>query len=69
MLFKWFDASDAEKFGVGLARFFIKRIPISLARKKNKVIAKQLQAVDLMYVQIEQFKLQNSLNIYKKARL
>jgi len=61
MITKWFDASDAEKFGQALAQFFIEG--------KNRPIAEQLEAVDEMYLQIEQFKLNNNLNIYKKAKL
>jgi len=69
MALKSFDASAAEKFGQSLAQFFIKKIPLTPGNKKNKEIAKQLEAVDQMYLQIEQFKLNNSLNIYKKAKL
>ncbi|HMC13524.1 MAG TPA: hypothetical protein VKG67_04185 [Gallionellaceae bacterium] len=69
MALKWFDASAAEKFGQSLAQFFIKKIPLTAENKKNKAIAKQLEAVDQMYLQIEQFKLNNSLNVYKKAKL
>lgn len=69
MALKWFDAQDAEKFGRSLAQFFIKKIPLTAENKKIKVINKKLEAVDQMYLQIEQFKLKNSLNVYKKAKL
>lgn len=69
MAFKWFDTSDAEKFGQTLAQFFTQRAPVSAEGKKNKAIAKQLEVVDKMYLQIEQFKLNNKLNVYKKAKL
>lgn len=69
MPLKWFDARDAEEFGQSLAQFFIKKIPLTAENKKNKVIAKRLEAVDQMYLQIEQFKLNNKLNVYKKAKL
>ncbi len=65
----WFDASAAREFGQSLARFFISRIPLSAANTSNKKLAKKLDAVDQMYVQIEQFKRTNRLNIYQKAKL
>lgn len=69
MALKWLDASDAEKFGQSLAQFFIQRIPLDNEKRKRKDLAKQLEVVDKMYLQIEQFKLKNKLNIYKKAKL
>lgn len=69
MPLKWFDANNAEKFGQSLAQFFIKKIPLHVENKKPKEVAKQLDVVDQMYLQIEQFKLNNKLNIYKKAKL
>jgi len=69
MTLKWFDASDAENFGRSLAQFFIQKIPLHAGSKDGKEIVKQLEAVDQMYSKIEQFKLNNSLNIYKKAKL
>jgi len=69
MTLEWFDASVAEKFGQSLAQFFIQRIPVAAEKRTKKAIAKQLDAVDKMNLQIEQFKLNNKLNIYKKAKL
>jgi len=65
----WFDASAARDFGQSLAQFFISRIPLSSANTSNKKLVRKLDAVDQMYVQIEQFKRTNRLNIYKKAKL
>ncbi len=69
MVLKWFDASEAEKFGQSLAQFFIKKIPLATDNRNGKEIARQLEAVDQMYAQIEQFKRNASLNLYKKAKL
>lgn len=69
MALKWFDASEAESFGQSLAQFFIKGVPATTEIQSKKTIAKQFDAVDQMYLQIEQFKLNNSLNVYKKAKL
>ncbi len=69
MALKWFDASEAEKFGRSLAQLFISKIPATPEDAKNKAVGKQLETVDQMYLQIEQFKTGNRLNIYKKAKL
>lgn len=69
MALKWFDASEAETFGRSLAQLLIKKTPVSSGSKKIKGIAKQFEAVDQMYLQIEQYKLKASLNVYKKAKL
>lgn len=69
MAIEWFNSVDAEKFGQSLAQFFIKKIPLSSKGAKNKVLTRQLETVDKMYFQIEQFKLHNKLNVYKKAKL
>jgi hypothetical protein len=69
MIFEWFEINDVEKFGQSLAQFMIKRIPVAAEKRSKKAIAKQLDTVDKMYLQIEQFKLNNKLNIYKKAKL
>lgn len=69
MPIKWFDATEAERFGQSLAQHFIKNIPAAPGKQKIKNMTGQLQAVEQMYSKIEQFKLNNSLNIYKKAKL
>lgn len=72
MPFDWFDASSAMQFGESLAQFFIDRIPRDPATMKgksaNKQLAKQFDVIDKMYLLIEQFKSNNKLNIYKKAK-
>ncbi len=65
----WFDTGAARSFGQSLARHFISRIPLSAENTNIKKLAKKLEAVDQMYVQIEQFKRTNHLNLYQKARL
>lgn len=69
MILNWFDAANAVQFGNTLADFFIERIPLPSENKKPKNLGKQFEVVDRMYVQIEQFKAQNKLNVYKKAKL
>lgn len=69
MKIEWFDAADAIRFGGSLADFFIERIPLPSETKKSKSLDKQFEVADKMYVQTEQFKLRNKLNVYKKAKL
>lgn len=69
MLFNWFNAKDAEEFGRTLAQLFLKKLPATKGKLNNKEFADQIKVIDNMYAQIEQFKLKNKLNIYKKAKL
>ena len=67
-MFKWFDASVAEKFGTTLAGFFMERIPAAGSNNKAGE-AKQREVVEKMGLQIQIFKVNHSLNIYTKAKL
>lgn len=69
MAFKWLDASEAEKFGQALAQIFIAKVPVVIDSSKKTSIAEQFKAVEQANAQIEQFKQNNKLNIYKKAKL
>ena len=69
MVISWFDAKEAEEFGKSLAQFIIERIPLSKDKTKSKALSKQLEVVDKLYVQIDQFKSNHKLNVYKKAKL
>lgn len=68
-MFSWFDARDAQKFGISLAEFFIARIPLDAPNKKSKSMLKKQEVLDKMFLQIQQFKIKHKLNIYKKAKL
>jgi hypothetical protein len=69
MIFSWFDAGEAKKFGESLARFFLERVP-KASQKADKEFAKKVDFVlEKMAVQIVQFKQQHKLNTYKKAQL
>ena len=69
MVMGWFDAAEAERFGVKLAEFFVQRIPPKNPGRKVMTLEKQLAVVDKMYLQIEQFKQEHRMNLYKKAKL
>jgi hypothetical protein len=69
MVIKWFDASKAEEFGKTLAQFFIERIPRPSSDGKKVPLDKQFATVDKLYLKVDQFKLDNKLNIYQKAKM
>lgn len=68
-MFSWFDAREAQQFGISLAEFFIQRIPLETPSKKSKSMAKKQEVLDKMFLQIQLFKMKHKLNIYKKAKL
>ena len=68
-MFSWFDASEAQKFGTTLADFYIERITAEDAGTKDKSTAKQQEVVTKMLLQIQIFKANHKLNLYKKAKL
>ncbi|HSY28539.1 MAG TPA: hypothetical protein VK832_13610 [Burkholderiaceae bacterium] len=68
-MFSWFDASDAQQFGTTLAEFFIERIPAEDSGKKDKAMIKKQEVINKMLLQIEIFKVNHKLNIFKKAKL
>jgi hypothetical protein len=69
MAIAWFDAKEAEKFGQSLAQLFIAKIPVVFEPGQKTSITEQFKVVDQAHAQIEQFKQNNKLNIYKKAKL
>jgi len=67
-MLSWFDARDAQQFGGTLADFYIERVP---ADEKGKPMpaAKKQEVVEKMFLQIQIFKVNHKLNLYKKAKL
>jgi len=65
----WFDAHDAQQFGLSLAEFFIQRIPLEGSGNTNKSKKKQQEVLNKMLLQVQIFKTKHKLNIYKKAKL
>lgn len=68
MVFDWLNAKEAQKFGLELAAFFIERIPPEVTPRKEKTLAKRKEVLHKMFQQMERFKLQHRLNVYKKAK-
>lgn len=69
MIFKWFDATDAKKFGNALAHFFVERMPSSKQFGDKAFELKANKILKQMVEQIIQFKQVQKLNTYKKAQL
>ena len=70
-MLSWFDARNAQQFGATLADFYIERVPVGDIEKKadKKIEKKRQDAVQKMVAQAEIFKINNKLNLYKKAKL
>ena len=68
-MLSWFDARDAQQFGTTLADFFIERIPSEESGKKDKSIEKKQEVLEKMFQQIQIYKVNHKLNLYKKAKL
>jgi hypothetical protein len=69
MAFAWFDAKDAEAFGVTLAKYYIDRVPVASSRDGKRSLDKQAQAIAGMVRLREHFASTHKLNIYKKAQM
>jgi hypothetical protein len=69
MAIGWFDAKEAQDFGLLLASFYIERVPLEASGKKEKTQAKKKEVINKLFQQIERNKPGLKLNIYKKAKL
>jgi hypothetical protein len=69
MLPNWLDASPSVKFGELLAQFFIDNVPHDPQVSEKKFATKATAVMQKMAKQIDNFKAEQKLNIYKKAKL
>lgn len=69
MIFNWFDARQAKKFGAALALFFIEKTPANRQIGEKKFTEKTQKILKQMAEQVACFKSGNRLNTYKKAQL
>ena len=69
MILSWFDAAEAKKFGVILARFFTERMSPVAQAGDMKFAVKTDKVLNQMADQIARFKQVHKLNTYKKAQL
>jgi hypothetical protein len=69
MILSWFDAKEVQQFGDGLARFIMKELPADDKIKEGKFAVKTQRTLKNAAQKVQRFKTQNSLNVYKKAKL
>ncbi|WP_423038574.1 hypothetical protein [Undibacterium sp. Di26W] len=67
-MISWFSAKDAKDFGMQLAEYVVAEMPTEVAAKKDKTLKKRIKILQQLEQKIHNFKLENSLNIYKKAQ-
>jgi len=67
----WFDAVKAKEFGTSLGVFFIEKVPVDSSQKidDDRFARRTKKVLTTMVTQVEEFKKNNSLNIYKRAQL
>jgi len=70
MLFSWFDARDANQFGIELAGFFMERMPTNTQENERKFAIKTSGILKKLSFRLNQFKAsKRKLNFYTKTRL
>lgn len=67
----WFDAAKAKEFGTALGVIFIEKVPVDSSQKidDERFARRTKKVLTTIQVKIEEFKKDNSLNIYKRAQL
>jgi hypothetical protein len=71
MALNWFDATKVKEFGTALAVFFIEKVPTDNSQKVDDdyFARKTKKTLTAMSIQVEEYKKNNNLNIYKRAQL
>lgn len=68
-MFKWFDAKNAEAFGVEMAKMVKEMVPSDSSVNESKRASKANYSKEKMQKRINQFKESEDLNFYKLAKL
>lgn len=68
-MLKWFDAREAENFGITLAEFFIEKIPKESLDKRLVSMAKQKDVLNKLVHKVQLYRMENRPNLYKKAKM
>ena len=64
------SAKEAKEFGLSLAEFFAQRVPPeSIPATEKKPLRKVGEVVSKLHAQVERFRADHKLNMYKKAKL
>lgn len=65
----WFDASEAERYGLALAEIVVNGYPASERKRSDKAVVHRAKILDQIFAQAKQFKQAHKPNFYKKAKL
>ena len=69
-MLKWLDSQEVDKFADWLSTELVKRYPPGGLDTDSKKASQRLQKVhDSLFLRVEAFARENTLNIYKRARL
>ncbi|MFZ6741606.1 hypothetical protein ACO0LC_00090 [Undibacterium sp. JH2W] len=69
-MFNWFNAKEEKEFGLQLAEFVIKEMPVEITKKKqDKTVLKRHKIMQQLALKVVEFKKDRRLNVYKKAQL
>ena len=69
MIFRWFSAAESERFARELAGFVLSELAGSSAKGDAKFTVKAEKALIRADQRVRDFKLRESMNVYKKAKL
>ena len=69
MILDWLNTEQEEKFGKDLAAYLAEKIQISGALGVKKEKAKKIDAFNVLFKKIDQYKREHRLNFYKKSVL
>jgi hypothetical protein len=67
-MFDWFNAKEEEQFGKQLAELYIQDVGFADAPLTGKAKKKRQDLPRRMLQQIDQYKLEHKLNVYKKSK-
>lgn len=68
-MFSWFSTSESERFGKELATLVLSELAASAAKSDAKFNAKAEKTLLRGHQRLQDFKLREKLNVYKKAKL
>lgn len=68
-MLKWLDAKEEQAFGKALAQFYVDRVPFEAPFGKKRFATKTQDTLTKLDLQVQLFKKDRPLNVYKKAKL
>lgn len=69
MAIDWLNATEAQQFGKALAKFYVSKLPPDAGKADKKFPNKRDFVAKKMLEQVDEFKQEHKLNLYKKAQL